>query len=85
MLQDLLRGVRSMSLAATGKGDRVLLSEIEARLRSLGTSAQEAVSDSKQNALAAALLGGASVVAAAYLHGRRRGRRRASVLEIRRS
>lgn len=85
MIRDLLRGVLAPPLAGATKGDRVSLSEIEARLRSLGTSAQQAVSESKQSALAAALIGGASVVAAAYLHGRRRGRKRASVLEIRRS
>jgi len=85
MLKDLLRSVFSAPLFDVAKGDRVSLSEIEARLRSLGTSAQGTVSDSKQSALAAALIGGVTVVAAAYLHGRRRGRRRASVLEIRRS
>ena len=85
MLRDLMKGVFSAPLSGTAKGDRVSMSEIESRLRSLGSSAHEAVSDSKQSALAAALIGGATVVAAAYLHGRRRGRRRSSVLEIRRS
>jgi hypothetical protein len=85
MIRDLLQGIVIQPLSAAPKGDRVSLSEIESRLRSLGTSAQQVVSDSKQNAVAAALIGGAAVVASAYLHGRRRGRRRASVLEIRRS
>jgi hypothetical protein len=85
MIRDLLRGLSTQPLSGTAKGDRVSLSEIESRLRSLGSSAQQVVSDSKQNAIAAALIGGAAVVASAYLHGRRRGRRRASVLEIRRS
>ena len=85
MIRDLLRAAMGQPLAGSTKGDRVSLSEIEDRLRSLGTSAQRAVNDSKQTAIAAGLIGGALVVASAYLHGRRRGRRRASVLEIRRS
>jgi len=65
-------------------GEKVSLSDIEDRLRSLGTSAQSVVTESKKNALAAGVIGGVLLVAGAYLHGRRRGRRRASVLEIRR-
>lgn len=72
--------------ATTESGDpgRVTLAEIEERLRSLSSNAQRTIASSKQNAVAAGLIGGAAVIASAYLHGRRRGRRRASVLEIRR-
>lgn len=69
-------------LAATS--DRVSLADVESRLRELGQNAQRSVADSKQSAIAAGVIGGALVVAGAYLHGRRRGRRRATVLEIRR-
>ncbi|MDA8290979.1 MAG: hypothetical protein M0Z33_04765 [Actinomycetota bacterium] len=65
-------------------GGRVSLGDIEAQLRSLGGSAQAAVAGSRTTALGAAVVGGALAVASVYLLGRRRGRRRATVLEIRR-
>jgi len=64
--------------------DRVSLADIEAGLRSLGSAATGTVSKSASTAAGAAAAGGALLVAAAYLYGRRRGKRRASVLEIRR-
>ena len=82
-MQDLLSGFASTTFAKPS-GERVTLADIETRLRSISSGAQQAVSDSKQNALAAGILSGALVLAGAYLHGRRRGRRRATVLEIRR-
>lgn len=70
--------------AASDPGGRVTLGDIEAQLRSLGGSAQAAVAESRTTAVAAAAVGGAIAVASVYLLGRRRGRRRATVLEIRR-
>jgi hypothetical protein len=64
--------------------DRVTLADIEAGFRSVRSAATGTVTKSKSTAAAAAAAGGALVVAAAFLYGRRRGRRRASVLEIRR-
>jgi hypothetical protein len=77
-----LLGLRAVD-GGPGSG-RISIGDIEDQLRSIGGSAQEMVGVSKAGAGAAAAAGAALVVAAAYLHGRRRGRRRATVLEIRR-
>lgn len=76
-------GFRASTLSADG--DPVTLADIESRLRSATASARKAVGESKQNLLAAGVVSGVAVIAGAYLHGRRRGRRRATVLEIRRA
>jgi hypothetical protein len=83
-MSDLLAGLKSRSFT-TAKGDRVSIAEIESRLRSLGSAAQQTVGDQKRSLAAVGVIGGALTVVASYLHGRRRGRRRATVLEIRRS
>jgi len=83
-MSDLIAGLKSRSFT-TAKGDRVSIADIESRLRSLGTSAQRAVEDQKRSLAAVGVIGGALAIVASYLHGRRRGRRRATVLEIRRS
>ncbi len=67
-----------------GEGDQVTLGQIEDRLRSLTSGARDAVMSTKRNSIAAGILGGFGAIVGAYLHGRRRGRRRASVLEIER-
>ena len=64
--------------------DPVALSDIEERLRSLSNGARDAVLSSKRNTVAAGVLSAVVTVAGAYLHGRRRGRRRATVLEVER-
>ena len=73
------------SLLSTSEADRVSLDDIEQRLRSLGSSAQRVVADSKANAAAVGLIGGSAVIAGVYLYGLRRGRKRATVLEVRRA
>jgi hypothetical protein len=70
--------------ATKAAGERVTLGDIEQQLRSLGGSAQAIVAESKTTALAAAVGGGVLALAAVYRLGRRRGRKRATVLEIRR-
>jgi hypothetical protein len=66
-------------------GDRkIRLADIESQVRSLTGGAQEAITKGGTNALIGGVAGVAALVAGAYLHGRRRGRKRASVLEIRR-
>jgi len=79
-----LPSLRTLGGAHDADTANATLSEIEARLRALTSNAQRTIASSKQTALAAGLVGGAVIVACAYLLGRRRGRRRASVLEIRR-
>ena len=71
-------------LPRSDTGSKVTLGEIEDRLRVMGGSAQRAIGESKQNAVVAGVVGAVLLVAGAYLHGRRRGRRRSTVLEIRR-
>lgn len=63
---------------------RVTLSDVEDKLRSLRGSTESVVSDAAPPLIGALVAAGAAAVAAVYLLGRRRGRRRASVLEIRR-
>ena len=81
------RGIGTFGLRAEGSSsgaDKVTLGELEDQLRSLTGSATAAFARSKTTAGASAALAGVALLAATYLHGRRRGRRRASVLEIRR-
>jgi hypothetical protein len=63
---------------------RVSLSDIESSLRSLGGTAAATVGRAAPPAAAIGAVAGVALLAAAYLYGRRRGRRRATVLEIRR-
>ena len=72
-------------LAKSSGADEVTLGELEERLRSLTNGARDVVMSSKRNAIAAGALGAVMTVAGAYLHGRRRGRRRATVLEVERT
>jgi hypothetical protein len=66
------------------RSERVSLKDIEGQFRSITDSAQGALETSKTTALATAALGGIVLAACLYLLGRRRGRKRSSVLEIRR-
>jgi hypothetical protein len=62
----------------------VSLGDIEARLRALSASAKETVLQSKKNTAVAGALAGIGTLAATYLFGRRRGRRRATIIEVER-
>lgn len=64
--------------------DRVTLSDLESKLREIGGSATAVASEARSTALGVGAVAGVLVVAAVYLLGRRRGRREAPVLEIRR-
>ncbi|MGD0082604.1 MAG: hypothetical protein ABSD78_05330 [Acidimicrobiales bacterium] len=64
--------------------DRVTLDDLESKLRDLGGSATSAATQATAPTLGVAAVAGAIVVAAVYLLGRRRGRKEAPVLEIRR-
>jgi len=75
--------VRQLLLATDDSG-RVSLSDVEQKLRELGSNAQSLATDAAPPAIGALVAAGVIAVAAAYLLGRRRGSRRASVLEIRR-
>lgn len=71
-------------MSAGRPGERISLADVEQQFRSLGGSAQSVVAQSRTTATAVALAGGVLTVASVYFLGRRRGRRRATVLEIRR-
>lgn len=67
------------------ESERVSLGQIQDRLRNLQGSAEATVKQAASPNLFAIAGGGAvAVVALAFLLGRRRGRKRATVLEIRR-
>jgi hypothetical protein len=78
-----IRLVRHL-LLANDESRRVTLSDVENKLRDLGGSTESLVTDAAPPAIGIMVAAGAAAVAAVYLLGRRRGRRRASVLEIRR-
>jgi hypothetical protein len=78
-----IRLARQLLLASEDPG-RVKLSDVEDKLRELGSNAQSLASDAAPPAIGAIVAAGVIAVAAVYLLGRRRGARRASVLEIRR-
>ncbi|MGA2530874.1 MAG: hypothetical protein ABSG36_17165 [Acidimicrobiales bacterium] len=78
-----IRLVRHL-LLAQDEPRRVTLSDVEDKLRSLGGNTESLVKDAAPPAIGALVAAGVAAVAAVYLLGRRRGRRRASVLEIRR-
>jgi hypothetical protein len=75
--------VRQLLLATDDSG-RVSLSDVEHKLRELTSNAQSLATDAAPPAIGALVAAGVIAVAAVYLLGRRRGSRRASVLEIRR-
>ena len=77
-------GAFGWGLSTDGGSGRVTLGDVERQLRSLGGSAQGALAASKASAGSALAVAGVVLVAASYLFGRRRGKRRSSVLEIRR-
>lgn len=63
---------------------RITKEDLELRFQSLQDDLQGRASDKKQSIMAAAVLLGGVVVLVAYLLGRRGGRKRRSVVEIRR-
>ena len=61
------------------------LGDIEARLRTLGDNATSTIAGAKPVAAVGGVVGGAVLLALSFLLGRRRGRKRASILEVHRS
>jgi hypothetical protein len=79
-----IRLIRQLLLAPDESSGRVSLSDVEQKLRQLGGSAESMAGDAAKPLIGGIVAAGAAAVAAVYLLGRRRGRRQASVLEIRR-
>jgi len=73
-----------MLLAKGRTGEKITLEDIESRFRELGGSATSIATGGKQPKIGAAVAAAALLVLGIYLLGRRKGRRRATVLEIRR-
>lgn len=67
-----------------GEGATVTRDDIERKLRDLRGEAGEVAESGRNSALIAAVATAVAVVALAYLFGRRKGRRRTTVVEIRR-
>ena len=63
---------------------RITKSDLETKFQELQDDLQGRASDKKQSIIAVASIAGAVVVLIAYLLGRRGGRKRRSVVEIRR-
>ncbi len=66
--------------------ERVSLDDIESKLRDIGGDAQSSVTSAMQAppVLATGAIAASLLIAAVYVLGRRRGRKQAPVLEIRR-
>ncbi|MBW3575488.1 MAG: hypothetical protein KY450_11565 [Actinobacteria bacterium] len=67
-----------------GEGATVTRDDIERKLRDLRGEAGEVAESGRNSALIAAVATAVAVVAMAYLFGRRKGRRRTTVVEVRR-
>ena len=64
--------------------DRVTLGDLESKLRDIGGTATSAAAEAKAPVIGGAAVAGVLFAAAVYLLGRRRGRKEAPILEIRR-
>ncbi|MHB1517072.1 MAG: hypothetical protein ACYCVN_11440 [Acidimicrobiales bacterium] len=64
--------------------DRITRDQIEAKFRELTGGVAEEVEATRSQALTVGLGIGVAVIAAAFLVGRRNGRRRSAVVEVRR-
>lgn len=71
-------------LGATDASGRVTLDDLESKFRELKGEASQVATRAKPAASAAAVVAAAGLLMLVYLIGRRKGRRRATVLEIRR-
>jgi hypothetical protein len=72
------------ALTATGPGERITIDDIESRFRDLGGSTSASVQRARTPIIGGGLAGVILLMLLLYLLGKRQGRKRASVLEIRR-
>ena len=73
----------ALTKATEGK-DKITRDDIESKLREIRGEVDEVGSASKSYVMAGAVLALTAVVAGAYLLGRRRGKKRTTVVEVRR-
>ena len=71
-------------MMADDKQERVGRADIEAKLREIRGEVDQASTSAKPYALAAGVAVAVAVVALAYVMGRRKGRKKTTVVEIRR-
>lgn len=69
---------------AVTAGDRITRDDIERKLREVQGEAQAAGEAGKSYAVIGATVAAVAIVATAYLLGRRKGRKRTTVVEVRR-
>ncbi len=74
-----------MARAATARPDRpVTRADIEAKLQEIRGEVDNTATEAKSYALTAGIVAAVVLIGGAYLLGRRRGRRKSTVVEIRR-
>ena len=69
---------------STARPTKITRDDIESKFRELQGDATETVDEARSIAVTAAVAVGVVVVAAVFLLGRRRGRRKSTIVEIRR-
>jgi pyruvate/2-oxoglutarate dehydrogenase complex dihydrolipoamide acyltransferase (E2) component len=72
------------NVSGSGPGGQITRDDIQARLNEVAGGAQEQVAAAKPTLTYAAVGGALLVIGLAFILGRRRGRRRSTVVEIRR-
>ncbi len=70
--------------AATGRGGAVTRDDIEAKLRELRGEVDTVAEKAKGGAVIVAAVAAVAILATAYLLGRRKGKKRTTVVEVRR-
>lgn len=70
--------------AAAGKGERVTIDDIESHLRGLAGGVSESVEKAKLPLIGGGVAAVVLLILVVFLLGKRRGRKRATVVEIRR-
>lgn len=68
----------------TGPGGKITIDDIEAKLREVQGKATETGEDAKNMAIAVGAAVVVGLVGAAFLLGRRRGKRKSTIVEVRR-
>jgi hypothetical protein len=69
---------------STAASEKITRADLEAKFRELQGDATDTVEDAKGYAVTAAIVVGVVVVATVFLLGRKRGRRKSTIVEIRR-
>lgn len=68
----------------TAEAPRITREDIETKLRQLKGDTEEVAQSQKKNGIIVAALGAVAVIALAYFLGRRKGKKKSAIVEIRR-